>query len=137
MRRLLLALALLAFNAGAAGMIDPEDGMVDMSHYLQDNPYGFLPIPVVITEPAVGYGGGLFGLFLHGKGKEIGHRFIPPAMTAFGGGGTQNGTWFVGGGAPPYVAGRSNTLPCRGWLRQYQSGHLLGRLRRIWQQPLG
>ncbi|ECF7678546.1 BamA/TamA family outer membrane protein [Salmonella enterica] len=98
MRRLLLALALLAFNAGAAGMIDPEDGMVDMSHYLQDNPYGFLPIPVVITEPAVGYGGGLFGLFLHGKGKVIGHRFIPPAMTAFGGGGTQNGTWFVGGG---------------------------------------
>ena len=98
MRQLLLALALLAFNAGAAEMIAPEDGMVDMSRYLQDNPYGFLPIPVVITEPAVGYGGGLFGLFLHGKGKEIGHRFIPPAMTAFGGGVTQNGTWFVGAG---------------------------------------
>ncbi|MRF92895.1 glyceraldehyde-3-phosphate dehydrogenase, partial [Klebsiella quasipneumoniae] len=41
-----------------------------MSRYLQENPYGFLPIPLVITEPAVGYGGGLFGLFLHGKGRQ-------------------------------------------------------------------
>lgn len=71
---------------------------MDMSHYLQDSPYGFLPIPMVITEPAVGFGGGLFGLFLHGKGKQVNNRFIPPAMTGFGGGGTQNGTWFVGGG---------------------------------------
>ncbi|MBB1200278.1 glyceraldehyde-3-phosphate dehydrogenase [Enterobacteriaceae bacterium 89] len=68
-----------------------------MSQYLRDNPYGFLPVPVVITEPAVGYGGGLFGLFLHGKGQQVGDRFIPPAVTGFGGGGTQNGTWFVGG----------------------------------------
>ncbi|WP_231625926.1 BamA/TamA family outer membrane protein [Kluyvera genomosp. 1] len=79
-------------------MIDPEDGMLDMSHFLQDNPYGFLPVPVVITEPAVGYGGGLFGLFLHGKGSRENGRYIPPAISAFGGGATQNGSWFVGGG---------------------------------------
>lgn len=79
-------------------MIDPEDGMLDMSHFLQDNPYGFLPVPVVITEPSVGYGGGLFGLFLHGKGRRDNGHFIPPAISAFGGGATQNGTWFVGGG---------------------------------------
>ncbi|VFS88890.1 Uncharacterised protein [Raoultella planticola] len=42
--------------------------------------------------------GGLFGLFLHGKGTRDGDNFIPPPITAFGGGGTQNGTWFVGGG---------------------------------------
>lgn len=98
LRWLLLLLPLLCWRAESAGLIDPEDGMLDMSHYLQDNAYGFLPIPVVITEPAIGYGGGLFGLFLHGKGTRENGRFIPPAMTAFGGGGTQNGTWFVGGG---------------------------------------
>lgn len=94
-----LLLGLMVYGScQAAGFLDPEDGMPDMSDYLRDNRYGFLPIPVVITEPAVGYGGGLFGLFLHGKGTQQGERFIPPAMTAFGGGGTQNGTWFVGGG---------------------------------------
>src|SRR5690606_38156370 len=97
MRKLLL-LCLLCAPVGATGLIDPEDSMLDMSHYLQDNRYGFLPIPVVITEPAVGYGGGLFGLVLQGKGKQVDGKFIPPAMTAFGGGGTQNGTWFMGGG---------------------------------------
>jgi len=98
MPHIVLLLLLLCWRAEAAGLIDPEDGMLDMSHYLEDNPYGFLPVPVVITEPAVGYGGGLFGLFLHGKGKVVKGRFIPPSLTAFGGGGTQNGTWFVGGG---------------------------------------
>ena len=80
---LLLIFPLLSWRAEATGMLDPEDGMLDMGQYLQDNPYGFLPVPVVITEPAVGYGGG---------------RYTPPAISAFGGGGTQNGTWFVGGG---------------------------------------
>ena len=98
MRWLFLLIPLLCWRAMATGLIDPEDGMVDMSRYLQENPYGFLPIPLVITEPAVGYGGGLFGLFLHGKGRQVDGQFIPPAMSAFGGGGTQNGTWFVGGG---------------------------------------
>ncbi|HKM95457.1 MAG TPA: BamA/TamA family outer membrane protein [Buttiauxella sp.] len=90
--------------ASAAGFIDDSDGMLDMSQYLSENRYGFLPVPVVITEPAVGYGGGLFGLFLHetadseaSKNRTDG-RAIPPAITAFGSGATQNGTWFVGGG---------------------------------------
>lgn len=98
LRWLILLLPLLCWKAQANGLFDPEDGMLDMSRYLQDNQYGFLPVPVVITEPAVGYGGGLFGLFLHGKGKREGERFVPPPISAFGGGGTQNGTWFVGGG---------------------------------------
>ncbi|EHM45640.1 MAG: outer membrane protein assembly factor [Yokenella regensburgei] len=98
MRGTVLALCLLAWQVEAAGLIDPQDGMLDMSTYLRDNRYGFLPVPVVITEPAVGYGGGLFGLFLHGEGKEQAGRFIPPDISVLGGGGTQNGTWFVGGG---------------------------------------
>lgn len=102
----LIILLVIFFPAAiqAAGMLDAEDGMLDMGEYMSENRYGFLPIPVVITEPAVGYGGGLFGLFLHDTDAEKneaarsdGH-FTPPAMSAFGGGATQNGTWFVGGG---------------------------------------
>lgn len=114
MRWLFLLIPLLCWRAMATGLIDPEDGMVDMSRYLQENPYGFLPIPLVITEPAVGYGGGLFGLFLHGKGRQADGQFIPPAMSAFGGGGTQNGTWFVGGGIA--TPGRMTTFAI--WLQE-------------------
>ena len=32
--------------------IDPEDGQFDLSYFLE-NPRGFLPIPIVVTEPAV------------------------------------------------------------------------------------
>jgi hypothetical protein len=34
----------------------------DMSHYLLKQK-GFLPIPIVVTEPAIGYGGGLAGIW--------------------------------------------------------------------------
>jgi hypothetical protein len=34
----------------------------DMSHYLLKQK-GFLPIPIIITEPAIGYGGGLAGIW--------------------------------------------------------------------------
>ncbi|MBJ3816512.1 BamA/TamA family outer membrane protein [Shimwellia pseudoproteus] len=89
---------LLAACNAQAGDVAPADRQLDMSQYLAENKFSFLPVPMVITEPAVGYGGGLFGLFLHGKGTQSNGRFIPPALTVFGGGGTQNGTWFVGGG---------------------------------------
>ena len=42
----------------ADNMIDPEDGMMDASDYLA-SARGFLPIPVIITEPAVGFGLGV------------------------------------------------------------------------------
>ncbi|MCT4714249.1 BamA/TamA family outer membrane protein [Enterobacteriaceae bacterium H18W14] len=99
----LLILGLQPLSVSVAGLSD-DAGRFDMSDDLSDNRYGFLPVPVVITEPAVGYGGGAVGLFLHdspdslaAKSRHDG-RTIPPAMTAFGGGATQNGTWFVGGG---------------------------------------
>lgn len=95
---LAVALLLSCGQSVAADLLDPQDGMFDMSEYLRDNRYGFLPVPVLITEPAVGYGGGLFGLFLHGKGSLDGDRFIPPNLSAFGGGATENGSWFTGGG---------------------------------------
>jgi len=38
--------------------IDPQDGQFDASNYLLDHK-GAFPFPIIITEPAVGYGGGL------------------------------------------------------------------------------
>jgi hypothetical protein len=45
--------------------IDPQDGMLDASKYLSENRLGFLPVPIIITEPAVGEGLGLAGIFFH------------------------------------------------------------------------
>jgi hypothetical protein len=36
-------------------MIDPEDGKMDISDYLS-GATGFFPVPIIITEPAVGFG---------------------------------------------------------------------------------
>ena len=44
---------------------DPEDGKFDMSKYLLENFAGFMPVPVIITEPAVDGGLGMAGIFFH------------------------------------------------------------------------
>jgi hypothetical protein len=41
---------------------DPEDGKLDASEWLLERK-GFLPVPILITEPAVGYGAGAALLF--------------------------------------------------------------------------
>lgn len=55
----------------------------DMSHYLLKQK-GFLPIPIIITEPAIGYGGGLAGVWFGTPptappGEE--RKFQTPAIT--------------------------------------------------------
>jgi hypothetical protein len=45
---------------------DPQDGKFDASNWLI-NKKGFLPVPIIITEPAIGYGGGAALLFFHTK----------------------------------------------------------------------
>ena len=82
---------------------DPDDGMIDMSEWLLDNIVGFLPVPIIITEPAVENGLGVAGVFFH-KPKEdqmkpgIDGRFILPNVTAVAAAVTGNDSWFVGGG---------------------------------------
>ena len=46
----------------AGNMVDPLDGKLDMSKYLAEKK-GVLPVPIIITEPAVGYGLGLAAVF--------------------------------------------------------------------------
>jgi hypothetical protein len=79
--------------------IDPTDGQLDMSDFLLKHK-GALPVPIVITEPAVGYGAGLGLLFFSGPIAEAAANSsgeqpnrAPPNVTALGGVYTQNGTW--------------------------------------------
>jgi len=93
----------------ADSMIDPVDNKIDASKFLAEKK-GFLPVPIIITEPAVGYGLGLAAVFFHdplaGKtepGKEFDPNpetdgsLKPPSVSALFGGYTENGTWFGGG----------------------------------------
>ena len=85
-----------------AQMKDPEDGKFDISQYLLDNLVGFLPVPLIITEPAVDNGLGLAGAFFH-KPKadqmQPGNKnMILPNISAVAAAYTGNESWFVGGG---------------------------------------
>jgi hypothetical protein len=82
---------------------DPLDGQFDLSDWLLQRK-GFLPVPIVITEPAVGYGGGAAALFFREsigqaaqRAQETG-RLAPPDIFAVAAFATENGTWGAAGG---------------------------------------
>jgi hypothetical protein len=89
---------------------DPDDGQFDVSSFLEE-PRGLLPVPVVITEPAVGYGGGLVGMFLRPR-KQAGEQgWARPNISAIGAIGTENGTRAAfAGDASRWLDGRVKTL---------------------------
>jgi len=95
-------------------IIDKEDGWVDGSDWVLENAAGFLPVPIIITEPAVGDGLGLAAVFFHppddydenardarradgevSRGKD---DYILPDVSVVAAGATENDSWFVGGG---------------------------------------
>ncbi|OIQ26782.1 BamA/TamA family outer membrane protein [uncultured Vibrio sp.] len=91
-----------------ASFFDPVDEQFDMGHHLAENAVGFLPVPIIITEPAVGYGGGLVGVFMHETDEQKeerkqaalnstdgGAQLVPGAITVLGAAGTENGSWFA------------------------------------------
>ncbi len=95
---------------GSARFFDPEDGQLDLSYFLE-NPRGFLPIPIVVTEPAVGYGGGFAGMFLRPRREAGDEGWARPDISGVGAFGTQNGTWGAfGGDTSRWVDGRLRTL---------------------------
>ena len=77
-------------------LIDTLDNALDVSYYL-NNLHGFLPVIAPITEPAVGYGAAVAGVFFIPK-KTDSKKFQMPDVVGAAGGLTQNGTWFVGAG---------------------------------------
>jgi hypothetical protein len=107
---LLLCSATLQADSFFDKFIDPTDGQFDTSGWLIHNK-GFLPVPIIITEPAVGPGLGLAGVFFHeseedkekrkqareGGGSNAGVPLIPPSVSVLFGAYTENDTWLAGG----------------------------------------
>lgn len=79
---------------------DSLDGAIDMSDFLIDM-HGFIPVPMIITEPALGgFGFGLVPVFMQKKKIPPGmpaDAFVRPDITAGFGMWTVNGSWGVGG----------------------------------------
>lgn len=100
---LLIALSLAGAKICAGQVpgrfIDADDGMFDVSRHLLDH-RGILPVPIVITEPALGLGGGLVGVLFNqplgetlSMTEQTGGRSPVPNLTAAGGFKTENGSW--------------------------------------------
>lgn len=92
-----------------AQFVDPIDGKIDASNYLSENVYGFLPVPIIITDPALDSGLGMVGLFFHESEEDANKRIaalktsegatphlFPPSVSALGGAYTGNDSWFGG-----------------------------------------
>jgi hypothetical protein len=109
LRRGLAALALFAAGAAQADgdgwmqrFVDPQDGRLDLSEWLLDHK-GFLPVPIVITEPAVGYGAGLALVFFSESLRDAASqskagRITPPDVYGIAGATTENGSGGYGAG---------------------------------------
>ena len=98
------ALLVLASTSTSAGLFDKfrdsETGEFDASDWLLEH-RGILPVPIIISDPAVGYGLGLAGAFFHkgdGEVDEDGVPLTPPSVSAVAAAYTDNDSWFVGGG---------------------------------------
>ncbi|GGD59071.1 BamA/TamA family outer membrane protein [Pseudoxanthomonas indica] len=85
---------------------DPQDHKFDMSRWLLEHK-GFLPVPIVISDPAVGYGGGVALAFFHKpKGQPLTRttsdgrqQLIPPNIFGAMALKTENGSHAYGAGA--------------------------------------
>jgi len=69
-----------------------DDGWLDVSGFL-DERYGFIPLVIPITEPAVGYGAAVALAFIDKPLGEAQAGYGRPDITVVGGLGTENGTW--------------------------------------------
>ena len=111
----LISISLISSSVFAASGIftDKLDGNLDASRYLSENAYGFLPVPIIITDPAVDGGLGMMGLFFHESKEEqaarlktmqdesndkASHSLMPPSISAAFGAYTGNDSFFIGGG---------------------------------------
>jgi hypothetical protein len=91
---------------------DAEDGAFDVGAWAATRT-GILPIPVPITEPAVGYGAALGLVLIHGGGLAgtkdaplgVSGKPVPPDVSALVGAATENGTWAVAAAHVGYWGG--------------------------------
>lgn len=93
---------------------DPKDGQIDLSTFLA-TPKRFLPIPLVVTEPAVGYGGGIAAMFIRPRKAAGTEGYARPNMSIAGGLATENGTWMAfAGDSSHWMDDRVQTLAAVG-----------------------
>lgn len=99
---------------------DSIDHRLDLSDWVV-KAHGFFPMPVIITEPALGnFGGGLAPIFISAnrpyidtvRGKVVRTRVKPNLLALFGAY-TANGSWIGGGGAAGVI---------RKWRANYRIG---------------
>jgi hypothetical protein len=76
---------------------DTLDNAFDISKWLFEL-HGLLPLFAPITEPAIGYGAVGAAVYFIPKKDTTPGQFKMPDIGGVGGGYTQNGTWFAGGG---------------------------------------
>jgi hypothetical protein len=94
----------------AEQFIDPVDGQFDASVFLEQA-HGFLPIPLIVTEPAVGYGGGLAAMFLRPRRQAGSEGYARPDISGIGAIATENGTKMgFAGDSTRWLDGRLKTL---------------------------
>jgi hypothetical protein len=101
-----VALLTVAASSAAHGgafdkFLDSSDGAFDLSDYLLRH-RGVLPIPLVITEPAVGYGAGAALAYFSQsfeqraeESKRLGKPVTPPDISLGAALATENGTWMA------------------------------------------
>ena len=94
---LLLLQSTLAAQERPGLFRDTLDGAFDVSRWLFEL-HGFIPLISPVTEPALDYGGVLAGAYFIPKKEVPAGQFRMPDIVGIGGGYTQNGTWFLGGG---------------------------------------
>ncbi|AMJ55306.1 MULTISPECIES: BamA/TamA family outer membrane protein [Stenotrophomonas] len=85
---------------------DPTDGKIDASRWLLERKGGFLPVPIIITDPAVGNGGGVALAFFRpnahpAAAADSGERpaMVSPDIYGAMAMRTSNGTQAFGAGA--------------------------------------
>ena len=90
-------------NKFRENFIDTTDNALDVSKWITQL-HGFLPLPSIITEPALGYGLNLSFVFFHPTKQSMNtesneeKQLTLPSMTVAGGLYTANKTWGVYGG---------------------------------------
>jgi hypothetical protein len=72
---------------------DDEDGRFDVSEMLfAPTRFSFLPVPILITEPAVGYGFGLAPVWFHERPDRNSGQLVPPSVSVLAGFATSDGS---------------------------------------------
>ena len=83
-------------EADLAPFRDTLDGAIDLSNYLI-NMHGFVPVPQIITQPALGnFGLAFAAVFITPNKHQEKGKYTAPNITAAFGGYTLNKSWMTG-----------------------------------------